>query len=104
MPEPRAEGRQGARNDRLLRGHATNISTNNTNLNISVSSTSGGSQGSKNPTPNISPTNINNSNQIVQNQSLGKYANGNAPNSNAEAQLNLFNKINLNGKNLKNNK
>jgi len=77
---------------------------NNTNLSISTGSTSQGSQNnSKNPTPNISPTNVNNSNnQVIQNQSLGKYSNGNPANSNAEAQLNLFNKINLNGKKIKN--
>jgi protein phosphatase len=75
--------------------------TNNNNLNISTGSATPSQRSqnaSKNPTPNISPSNVNNNNQIMQNHSLGKYANGNPANSNAEAQLNLFNKINLNGK------
>lgn len=82
----------------------TNTNSTNPNTNLNISTNSGNSQSastSKNPTPNISPTNTgNNNNQMMQNQSLGKYNNGNPANnaSSAEAQLNMFSKLNINGK------
>jgi len=68
--------------------------------NSSTSASNSNSQNnSRNVTPTISPTNSNLNNVNLNNPSLTKYtsANANATLSNAEIQLNLFNKINING-------
>jgi len=75
--------------------------TNTTNNSLGLNnSTSASSNNSRNVTPTISPTNSglsNFNNGNLNNPSLGKYANGNSNLSNTEMQLNLFNKINING-------
>lgn len=77
-----------------------NSNSNIQNLNISTGASSNNStSNSRNITPTISPTNasIGNSPHMIANHSLGKYASGNSSLSNAEIQLNLFNKINISG-------
>lgn len=75
------------------------INNNIQTLNISTGACSSSSaNNSKNVTPTISPTNASFTNpNTINNSSLTKYTAGNYSLSNAEVQLNLFNKINISG-------
>ena len=65
--------------------------------NLTSGTSSSFQNNSRNVTPTISPTNSNLENVNLNNPSLTKYIGANATLSNAEMQLNLFNKINING-------
>lgn len=83
-------------NDSLSKSNSGLVGNSGFN-NMSTNNSSGNN--SKNTTPTISPTNSNvmNNPNFVNNNNLNKYTAGNTSLSNSEMQLNLFNKINLNG-------